>query len=181
MPLPCFRCHGVVALMVFTGCSGLPSVPTPAAPAQTSAAPTPTPAAPVIPGPVAASLSIESIIVDVIRFPAMASYPASFGYEVRFLLRERGGRSGATIRSVSLPGEIRDFVPGFSCLNELLRVPPGGSLDVFYSEEGVRRLGYCAPSAYGFIDPVTHLELLVTFTDDTGRGGEARAVVPVTY
>jgi hypothetical protein len=124
-----------------------------------------------------ALLAIEAAVVDVLRFPATATFPASFGYEVRFLLRELGGRSGATIRTVSLPGEHRDL----SCLKESLRVPPGATLDVFYSEEGLRRLGGCAPFAYGYTDPVTHLELVVTFLDDSGRGGITKVLLPVTY
>jgi hypothetical protein len=122
----------------------------------------------------AASLVIEGIRVEAHRF-STTSYVPLLGYEVRFLLRELEGKSGATIQTVSLPGEERYR----TCWRAPLRVPPGGTLDVFYTDAGLEWLGDCAPYASGFTGPVDDLELVVTFKDDDGRAGIVRAVATV--
>ena len=84
---------------------------------------------------------------------------ARFEVEVRFLLRETGGKSGATIRSIFLGdgrggGEMRDGI-----CTDGLRVPAGGVLHTFYTDEGFESLGYCSTywgtiSTPTFNDPV---------------------------
>jgi hypothetical protein len=99
-------------------------------------------------------------------------------YEVRFQLRETGGKSGATILNVFV-GLLNDggdnFGPG--CRLEPPRVPPGGTLDAFDTHEGTDWLRYCAVVSRGYRAPVLQLQVVVTFTDDQGGEGRAAAVV----
>ena len=65
---------------------------------------------------------------------------------MRFLLRETGGNSGATIRSIFLGdgeggGEMRDGI-----CTDGLRVPAGGVLRRFYTDEGFESLGIARPT-----------------------------------
>ena len=96
-----------------------------------------------------------------------------FEAEVRFLLRETGRTIGATIGTVTVPGETRD---GFCTAG--LYVAPGGVLDTYYTDEGFKSLGYCA--TYLGIVPTRTLgvpaSVSVTFTDDDGVLGTVSAV-----
>ena len=93
-----------------------------------------------------------------------------YGYGVRFLIRETGGRSGATIEEVTAHGLFGSEPTGPSCWGPPLRVAPLGSLDTLYTEEGYRWLSYCAPGALGFTaTPALHVVL--RFKDDEGIDG----------
>ena len=110
-----------------------------------------------------------------------------FWLDLRFLLRETGGVSAASVQTV-LIGDERGAgdMTAVGCWGVELRVPPGGTLDTFYTNAGRDWLSYCAPSYDASVDtrtlkaPVT---LNVTFLDDEGRTGflhfrgEARVIV----
>ena len=99
-------------------------------------------------------------------------------YEVRFQLRETGGKSGATVQNVLVldpDGGGDNTGPG--CWVTPLRVPPGGTLDAFDTHEGTDWLRYCAVVRRGHRTPVLQLQVVVTFTDDQGGEGSAAAVV----
>jgi hypothetical protein len=120
------------------------------------------------------------VIEDLSVILTPGQLPATFFAEIRFLLRETSNISGAAIRSLFV-GDGRgggDMYDGFC--TDGLRVPPGGVLETFYTDEGYKSLGYCAPH-YGVVSvPVEQspVVLTVTFDDDDGRQGnvEARAV-----
>lgn len=133
------------------------------------------PVAPGAPGPAPlpkprAVLAIED--PSVIFRASQTSGQPGFEAEVRFLLRETGSTSGATVRTVIVPGETRD---GFCTAG--LYVSPGGVLDTYYTDEGFRSLGYC--STYLGIVPTRTLgvpaSVSVTFADDDGVLGTVSA------
>jgi hypothetical protein len=154
----------VVSLGFVAGCSGSATPSTPS--------PTPAPVAPRT----AAQLAIEDASVNVQPLPT----GSAFGYDVRFALRETSGKSGATIQNV-LVGDLKgggdNTGPG--CWRDSLRVPPGGTLDVFYTDAGQRSLGYCAPWTSGDT-PTPQVMVTVTFVDDDGRIGTVDTVVAGT-
>ena len=107
---------------------------------------------------------------------------AGYIYEVRLLLRESSGRSGATIKSIDVsnpnpaPGGTGSQGTGESCWVDTQRAPPGGTLDTFYTDAGSRWLSYC----YVGIDGpavVSSLKVDVRFQDDDGHAGSVAAVV----
>jgi hypothetical protein len=102
-------------------------------------------------------------------------------YRVRFLLRETTGLGGVTVQNVwpvSPDGVDEGYSYGPTCFQRTLRVPPGGTLDVFDSDAGLSSLG-CQPYTWGRM-VANHLDLVVTFRDDDGREGETKAVIDVT-
>ena len=154
---------------IAAGCTDSPVTPEPP--------PVPPPTSPT-PGPASAALAIEDPVVLVRASPV----PDRFDVEVRFLLRETGLNSGATIEGIYLYDVQGGETIGGDCTKGL-RVPPGGVLDTFYSDEGYKSLGYCAP-AMGRINtptPAHPINVTVTFLDDDGRRGwaDARALVVV--
>jgi hypothetical protein len=111
-----------------------------------------------------------------LRLRPLSSGPA-FEYEPRFQLREISGKSGATIQNVFLGlvnGGGDNTGPG--CWQDALRVPPGGTLDTFYTDEGYKWLGYCGVWSTGSSETPT-LQLIVTFTDDDGVTGTVEAIL----
>jgi len=159
----------VSSLLLHPGCGGPPFAPDPSSePGSGSAAPLPQPALPLQP---AASLVIE-------RLTAMGSpFRNFFVYDARFLLRETGGHSGATIKKIQIGGVAGDG-DGVTddCWGGGLRVPAGGTLDTFFTEDGRYWLSwyYCEP---GGASP-TQLDTVwvtVTFNDDHGVIGTATA------
>jgi hypothetical protein len=105
----------------------------------------------------------------------------SYVYEVRFLVRELGGRSGAIIKWITVhnpnlrAGESTSTQhQSESCWRTELRVPPGGTLDTFYTDAGSAWLSYCwvgidaLPGASSF--PIE-----VFFKDDYGYEGSVKA------
>jgi hypothetical protein len=141
------------------------------------------PFAPFLPPPVplppvpqpTASLAIEQ--TSLIVRPSAQGSGQRFEYEPRFQLRETSGKSGATIQNIFLEnmnGGGSNTGPG--CWEAVLRVPPGGTLDTFYSDEGWNWLGYCGVWEGGQSAAVT-LRVVVSFTDDNGVAGTVTASV----
>jgi hypothetical protein len=93
-----------------------------------------------------------------------------FGYAARFLLRETGGMSGATIDRVVVYGPSGSDETGVGCWRDTLRVPAKGELDTFYTDAGANWLGYCGPGSGGY-DATPSLYVVVTFRDDSGVVG----------
>jgi hypothetical protein len=137
-------------------------------------APLPVPPAPPAPQPTA-SLVIEHTSLIVVPCPPGCGTD-KFQYWPRFQLRETSGRSGATIQNLFVGDPVRgggdNTGPG--CWGSALRVPPGGTLDTFYSDEGWDWLGYCGVYGSG-TSAVGALAVVVTFTDDDGVAGSAGA------
>jgi hypothetical protein len=120
------------------------------------------------------TLVIEALSVDVSRDPV----PGRYGYLVRFRLRETGGQTGATVDDILVSGPGESAWTGAGCWRDQLRVPPGGTLSVFETDEGLRWLLYCAPGSGGTsASPTLHVTVYVT--DDNGRGGSVEADVTV--
>ena len=162
----------MTVLAFLAGCAGprpVPSAPTPLpAVATPTAGPLPNAPAPN------ASLAIEQQFVVV--YPQRQGEP--FGYEPRFQLRETNGRSGATLQNISVGYNGGADNTGPSCWQDTLRVPPGGTLDMFYTDAGQKWLSYCAPGSGGRTE-APQLRVIVTFTDDDGRTGTAEATATV--
>ena len=135
------------------------------APASPTRIPLPTPT----PGPIDATTNASVTIEDA----SAIIHPdgARFGYEVRFLLRETGGRSGATVQRIAFYGPDGSDETGPGCWRDSLRVPPGGVLDTFHTDAGQYWLAYCSPGSGGPVRTPS-LSIVVTFTDDDGRVGE---------
>src|SRR5262249_15685478 len=163
----------IAVLQISAGCSGSP---TPAAPSQVSLpSPTPPSRPPATPAETtAAQLVIEQQSMKVV-YPAVNGY---FQYELRFLLRETTGKSGATIENL-LVGDGRGGGDntGPACWRETLRVPPGGTLDTFYTEAGWKWLGYCGIFPNFRTENPPMLYVVVTFKDDDGRTGSITGAV----
>ena len=157
----------LASLLLHPGCGGSPFAPDPLpAPGSGSAAPLPPPALPLQP---AASLVIERLTASGVPLRN------SFLYLARFLIRETSGTSGATIKKVHI-GSVAGGGDGVTddCWGGGLRVPPGGTLDTFFTEDGRYWLGYCEP---GGASPtqVDTVWVTVTFHDDSGVIGTATA------
>src|SRR5262245_32309222 len=123
-----------------------------------------------------ASLVIEHTSLIVHPCPQNCG-PDLFLYEPRFQLRETSGKSGATIQNFFVgdaKGGGDNTGPG--CWQIVLRVPPGGTLDTFYSDEGWNWLGYCGVWGGGKSAAAT-VDIVVTFTDDNGVAGTVAAFV----
>jgi hypothetical protein len=155
--------------LLFIGCSGSPS--TPAAPTPVPSSPTqPAPTPPPTTNPSSASVVIED------PFAIVRSDGSRFGYDVRFLLRETSGASGATIERIVIYGPSGSDETGSICWKDQIRVPAGGALDTFYTDAGAQSLTYCGPGSGGTTaSPV--LAAAVTFRDDSGVVGSI--TVPV--
>ena len=125
---------------------------------------------PIDTGPSAATLVIEGLSVLV------TPDKLRFSYLVRFRLRETGGESGATVGDILVSGAGESQETGPACWRDSLRVPPGGTLSTFETDEGLEWLLYCAPGSGG-TTPTPTLRVTVHFTDDSGRTGTAQADV----
>ena len=121
----------------------------------------PAPPAPPAPQPTA-SLAIEHTSLVVQPCPQGCGTNA-FLYWPRFQLRETSGKSGATIQTFLVGGDRT----GPDCWGPALRVPAGGTLDTFYSDEGWKWLGYCGVWGSGK-SAVATVHVSVTFADDNG-------------
>src|SRR5262245_24443857 len=152
-------------LAVTAGCGS----PLPTGPSDVGATPT-SPAEPTTPATTAsrAVLAIEDAFA--IGWPWKDH--DSLVYEVRFLLRELGGRSGATPKSIAVsnpnlrPGEHTSKQDqSESCWLTELRMPPGGMLDTFYTDAGSRWLSYCSVGIDA-LTGVVELGLAVRFQDE---------------
>lgn len=149
------------------GCRS-PIAPTPASRIQSSGTPAPPP--PTRPQS-AAVLTIEQASVEETPpIPGVKDY----GYVVRFLLRETGGKIGAQVEGVTVASDQGSDETGPSCWRDNLRVPPGGTLDVFYGDE----MGYCAPGT-GSRTPLDSVLLIVAFQGEDNPKGTVETVIPV--
>jgi hypothetical protein len=132
----------VLLLILASGCGGAVS---PTTPSVSSVAVVP-PSAP------AATLAIST-------FTVTRSAVSPVHYDVKLLLTETGGRSGATLTSVGLTSGVAEE----GCTGaQSPRINAGETWDM-------DSWGYCAPGAYGA--DVARVGLTVQFKDDEGRTG----------
>ena len=172
---------------LIAGCGSVPQSPISPSSGGANPIPTPTP----IPAPTAPSspVTLASVSIDdayAIRGPECTTQGCPSGrhyfYDVRFLVRESGGKSGARIYTVFVnnphpgPGESASDTFGDGCWRDPIRVPPGGTLDTFYSDKGVKSLSYCGVFVVAAPE-LSSLELEVHFVDDEGKGGAALATI----
>ena len=100
-----------------------------------------------------------------------------YSYVARFLLRETGGISGAAIRSV-LIGDVRgggDLIDD-GCWDHDIQLAPGGTVDTFYTDDGIDSLYYCDPTVASRTRLDT-VRVTVTFTDRNGVAGTVKAEI----
>jgi len=163
----------LLSLAFFAGC-GAPTAPTPPSAPRLFESPPPQ-----VPTPTPSSSAASVVIEDAwatVRRPTATD--RNYGFGTRFLLRETSGKSGATILSVVVSSPNGSDETGPGCWLETLRVPPGATLDIFYTDEGARWLVYCAPGT-GERTAVSQVGLIVSFADDEGRRGSVQAVAIV--
>ena len=159
---------GFFLLLLTSACHGTPVSPT-HLPTPTPA-PSPGPSTQTPPKVPPVTNNSDASVTAEDSFAIVRPSGSGFGYEVRFLLREISGRSGATINRIVVYGPTGTDETGAGCWREKLRVPPMGSLDTFHTEEGSNWLLYCGPGSAGTTaSPVLHV--IVTFTDDFGVAG----------
>ena len=131
---------------------------------------------PPLPIPTPPPPSLASLVIE---DPWIALRPAhgpnALWGEVRFLLRETSGVSSAAVREVVVPGG--GDPANAACWGPKQRVPAGGTLDTFYTDDGVRWLGYCGPWGITPAEPRQPITVIVTFDDDQGRRGSVEATV----
>ena len=158
--------RAVAAAVLVAGCdaSSLPLTP---APSLSTTQPGPGPTAPVVPvahNPTRARLRAEK------AYAIVYSDGSTFSYVPRFVLRETSGASRAQVEEILVIGPSSTDVAGMGCWRESVDVPAGGALDVFYTDDGAKWLGYCGPWIYGNTATPT-LHVLVTFDDAYGAQG----------
>jgi hypothetical protein len=167
----------VVTIVAAAGCANPPSAPSPAPIVnQDTYAPPPPPPPP---WQSVAQLAIEDFSVVILAPTPWKTY---YSYEPRFLLRETSGKSAATLQEIKVTA-----TPGFSevtgprCVGPM-HVPAGGTLDLFYTDANLAGLAYCSPfpSGTGNLDDARQIEVVVTFTDDAGGMGTAKAIASIT-
>jgi len=162
------RVSVVTVGLFLVGCNSPSFPPTPSPIPESVATPTPVPRPT---NPSSALVTIEN------AFAIVSPDGSRFGYGVRFLLRETGGRSGATIDRVVVYGPSGSDETDPGCWRASLRVPPEGELDTFYTDAGAAWLSYCGPGSGGHTaSPVLHI--VVTFRDDKGVVGSVDAPIP---
>jgi hypothetical protein len=93
-----------------------------------------------------------------------------FGYALKVIISETGGKSGAYVSTpvIILPNGDRNL----GCLQGTIYIEPRGSWDM-------DTLGYCAPEAYS-PQKIDALSVSVTFIDDEGHSGTLTATAAVT-
>jgi hypothetical protein len=134
---------------------------------------------PIIPSTVFVSPTPVAV-VTVSGFFVTTRFDKSGGplFNPRFRLTETSGKSGATIQHIqSSANGIVTHDTGSECWTAPIRVRPGATLDLF--DSGSASLGDCAPSFAARADP-TQIKVVVTFTDDEGRGGSVEATTTAT-
>jgi hypothetical protein len=170
---------GVTCALLLLGCAS--SLPSPVSPSNAT---TTAPVAPVPPAEAASSTLASLAIDDAFAIRGANWICTNAGctpgtccvFEVRFLLREVGGQSGATIKTVVVRNPANGTSGtgsqenGESCWRTPVRVPPGGTLDTFYTDEGSAWLGYCFDGIDGKLSD-SDLEVEAQFVDDQGQYG----------
>jgi hypothetical protein len=141
-----------------------------------SPSPSPSPSPPPSPPPQqpSASLTIEGLSIVVLEGPCSYTYSEPHRcFRPRFIIRETGGASGATIRDAHLEGPDGaepGSIGGPACPHvKNIRVPPGETSDVYYRDGNSGSNDYC----YIWGDLLNsaerrQLDLLIAFTDDDG-------------
>jgi hypothetical protein len=162
-----------LALMVGSWALGCGS---PTAPASIPESPVPLQRTAVPPPPLPPSNRSNALVTIDDPFAIVHKDGLHFGYGVRFLLRETGGTSGATIDRVVVYGPSGSDETGVECWRDTLRVPAKGELDTFYTDAGADRLLYCGPGSSGD-DARPSLYVVVTFRDDSGVVGSVGAPI----
>jgi hypothetical protein len=142
----------MAAVVFVSGCNG-PLSP----PMKSSEVSPPTPARPAdpsrpVPEPVVTNPSSASVVIED-PFAIVSRDGSRFGYAVRFLLREVKGASGATIQRIVIYSPLGSDEASAVCWRDTLRLPPGGTLDTFSTDDGARWLGYCGPGSGGDTAP----------------------------
>ena len=158
----------VAAAVLVAGCdaSSLPLTPTPS-PSTTLPAPTPAPTTPALP---TAENSTRARLTAEKAYAIVYSDGTAFSYVPRFVLRETSGGSRAQVEEILVIGPSSTDVAGMGCWRDSVDVPAGGALDIFYTDDGAKWLGYCGPGTYGNTATPT-LHVLVTFDDAYGAQG----------
>jgi hypothetical protein len=162
----------VAVAPTMVGCTESPTVPEPIAPSPRASA------FPVLPmrGCLSAAAELPPArALLVIEDASVIFRPSRLlpGFEtaVRFRMRETGGTSSATIQAILLEEAQRGG--GTYLCTDGLRVPPGGVLDEFYTDD-FDSMHYC--SAYLGIGSAPRPYIVnVTFADDDGVLGCATA------
>ena len=165
----------LAAVVFLSGCND-PLSP----PMKPSEVPPPTPARPAdpsrpVPEPVVTNPSSASVVIED-PFAIISRDGSRFGYGVRLLLREVKGASGATIERIVIHSPSGSDEASVGCWRDTLRLPPGGTLDTFYIDDGARWLGYCGPGSGGDTATPT-LYAVVSFIDDFGVAGSVSVLV----
>ena len=113
----------IVGLVAASACqdTGVTSVPLPA---PTTLSPTPPPPAP------AAISVLEMSNVRVIEYPPSPPSRQYYSYVVTFWLTEVTGLSGATVQGIGVSTFGASDGAGQGCWRDVIRVEPGGTLDV---------------------------------------------------
>ena len=75
-----------------------------------------------------------------------------------------------------LPFSTSSQEPGQACWRDDVRVPPGGRLDTFYTDDGAAWLSYCYVGI-GTTGETNLLEVEVQFVDDQGNAGSVSTTV----
>ena len=144
-------------------CRDAPAPTTPSVIAS-SPAPPPRPAQP----------AQAHVVVSNFTITVVPGYSA----EVRFVLTEVSGLSGATIQAVTVSSSKESDRTDEYCWRREIRVEAGGTLNVFYA--GWSSLSYCAPYFDGPVsDSDPTLSVTVAFFDDSGVSDSVTAFGPV--
>jgi hypothetical protein len=102
----------------------------------------------------------------------------TYSAEVRFLVMETSGLSGATIQAVTVSSSRESDRTDASCWRQPIRLEAGSTLNVF--DAGSKSLSYCAPYFDGAVsDSDPTLSVTVAFVDDSGVSDSVSAVGPV--
>ena len=119
-------------------------------------------------GPLAATLAVSTFSVTR-RAEQLSGWVV---YDVKLMLAETGGRSGATLRSIELSAAGMGTDSGCAG-SRRVRIGPGETWDM-------DSLGYCAPevSIHRSVgNDISSVSLTVTFADDDGRVGHLSSSV----
>lgn len=169
------RCRSMafaVALGCVTDCSGSSPYPDPIPVVPTAPSSPLPPASPVPPARSVATSELEISHVGLTEI-APPSRDAYYVYGATFWLTETTGKSGATITGVELGAPDETDSTGPSCWRDIIRVQPGGTLEVFDRYDA---LSYCAPSVISRVK-ASSITIVVSFADDDGGVGTATKTV----
>lgn len=153
---------------------------------EQSVRPSPSPLPPPPPPPPLASLTIEDLSIVAVEGPCSYYYSEEHRcFRPRFILRETGGASGATIQDAQLEGPdgaAPGFIGGPACPHvKKIRVPPGETSDIYRRDaadpgpDGWCQIWMDLPNGA----ERRQLDLTIAFTDDAGARRTFRTTVDV--